>query len=268
MIIDKKALKILSEYNVLEPDDTPEDDFRYARDKGLMFDPLKQTHEEALSIAFNEFSKCTKKETTDLFLASLSAFRLDWRAGFSAYVYIRTCPKHAFEGHYNCTVCSSVKEEVVDFSFINQLRFSIGGFVGEGSLYQIAFMLKQHNYLQSVLPSTKDFDIFKSIIGILKNANENDSPRIIQKEIRNIKGFKSNEEQRRSLLETLGFCSILETEKHKGFLHQFINLGFAPYRPRSNWQYPVDWWTGKDGINQEALKFWFGDYEPLNYLFD
>jgi hypothetical protein len=33
----------------------------------------EQTYDEVVIIAFNEFNKCHKKETTDLFLASFSS---------------------------------------------------------------------------------------------------------------------------------------------------------------------------------------------------
>lgn len=30
-----------------------------------------------------------------------------------------------------------------------------------------------------------------------------------------------------TLLKTLGFCGILETEQHKGPFHEYVNLGLA-----------------------------------------
>ena len=41
----------------------------------------------------------------------------------------------------------------------------------------------------------------------------------------------------------------------------------ANHKHSSDWLYPVDWWKGRDGINQDALKFWFGEYEDLQSLF-
>jgi len=43
-------------------------------------------------------------------------------------------------------------------------------------------MLKQHNLLPNTEPLRKDFDIFKAIIDIIKNAESNDRPSIVQRE--------------------------------------------------------------------------------------
>ena len=268
--MDKRALKILSNYNLLEPSKTSDDDFQYAKSKGYMFEPLKQSHDEALEMAFSEFSKCTKKNVTDLFLASLSTHRLEWRAGLPAYAYMRACPKHQYQrdlSDFCCKLCATIKEQIVDFSYINKMIFGYGGFVTDPVLKDVAFMLKQHNKLEVIEPTAQDFKIFNSILQILKNAEADDSPSKIQKKLRTIKGFKSVEYQRRILLETLGYCSILETEKHKGLLHKqnFRNFGLGPHRPRSDWHYPVGWWKGKDGVNQAALEFWFGEYTEVDF---
>lgn len=268
MELNKKALKILLEYDLLNPDKTEKEDFEFAKDAGYMFDRITQTHDETIEFALQELNKCEKKNMTDLFLSSLSSGRLDWRIGLSAYNILRMFPKHFIESNgVNCIICSSKSYELVDFSFINSIRFNIGGIIS-GRIYHLAFILQQHNKLPHVKPTKKDFDIFQSIIEIVRNAESNDSPSKVQKKIGKVEGFKSNAEQRKALLETLGFCSILETEEHKGFLHQFINLGLAPRsRHSSDWLYPVDWWKGRDGINIDALKFWFGEYEELRSLF-
>ena len=53
-------------------------------------------------------------------------------------------------------------------------------------------------------------------------------------------------------------------DKYKGLLHQYTNLAIAPHKTHSSdWEYPIDFWTGKDGINKEAFKFWFGNYTEL-----
>ena len=71
-------------------------------------------------------------------------------------------------------------------------------------------------------------------------------------------------DQAQSLLETLGFCGILETEEHGGLLDGFVRLSTAPTKTHSSdWAYPVDFWTGKDGLNPKAMAFWFAEYQAL-----
>jgi hypothetical protein len=270
MELNKKALDILLKYNLLEPNKTSKEDYLYAKDAGYMFECAKQTHDEAMVYAFQELAKCKKKHMTNLFLSSLSTARMDWRAGLSAYTVVRILPKHQLVSNgINCRVCPTFNNRIVDYSAINKTRYEIGGLDNYGgNLYDWVFMLRQHNMLPDKEPIKKDYEIFKAIIEIVKNADSNDGPSKIQKKLIDIEGFKSNKWQRGSLLETLGFCSILETAEHKGLLHQYVNLGLAPsFRHSSFWAYPIDWWKGKDGINQEALSFWFGDYEELGCLF-
>lgn len=86
----------------------------------------------------------------------------------------------------------------------------------------------------------------------------------IVRRIKKIQLFDTNKIQTQCLLQTLGFCGILETDQHKGPFHKYVNLGLAPKKSHnSDWEYPVDFWTPADSINREAFRFWFGEYPEL-----
>lgn len=263
-----RALHILLDYDVLELKETSAEDFEYAKAAGYMFDNVIQTHDEAVDIAFKELENYDKKQITNLFLAGLSMHKLEWRIGLSVFAIMQSFPHHPFKSRGKgeadtCALCGSEKQSEVDHNFINQVRYTCGGIVGY-EVYDIAFLLSQHRKLLDVTPTSEDFRIFKEIMTLIVDAPINETPTSLQKKLKSIKGFKSNEEERRCLLETLGICSILETEKHKGFLSTFTDLGLSPHKSRSSdWLYPVDWWEGKDGINRDAFNFWFGEYEEL-----
>lgn len=73
--------------------------------------------------------------------------------------------------------------------------------------------------------------------------------------------LKSTKQQRRILIETLGYCDILVTEKYKGFTQNYVKIRKQESNDcLSDWEYPVRMWKGKNSINYEALSFWFGDY--------
>jgi hypothetical protein len=81
--------------------------------------------------------------------------------------------------------------------------------------------------------------------------------------IRKIPKVKLNEEQSRHHVDLLGFAGVLETSEHRGFIFKH-STHLTPRKTRSSdWGYPVDFWTGKDGINLDALKFWFSDYPQI-----
>lgn len=230
-----------------------------------MFEPKLQSHEDALTLVFQEASGATKRHVTNLFLASFSSNRLEWRAGLAAYAIMQTFPVHKFEpvnpqNDFTCGVCCSKPNDNVNRSFSNACRFVTGGIVTY-YVYELAFDLQQHNLLPDCEPTEEDFRIFSDILAILSEADEDATPAKVQKQLRLVKGFKSTEEQRRTLMTTLEYCSILDAEKHKGFLHVFSNMCKVPRKSRStDWHYPIDWWMGGDKINKKAFDFWFGSY--------
>jgi hypothetical protein len=74
-------------------------------------------------------------------------------------------------------------------------------------------------------------------------------------------------EKMQFILETLGVCGILHNEKHKAPFYAYTDLAVAPRSSRSSdWAYPVDFWSGKDGIDWDAFKHWFGAYAELRDL--
>ncbi len=268
--MDKKAYNILKKYDLLNPSSTDIKDFEYAKKHNMMFDLITQTHNECIEELFSELKKTSKTKITNSFLYSLSSNNLQYRAGLSIYAIMQTFPFHNYEGFKEnpdvCKFCASSNEELVDLSFFNQCRFFVGGLISK-DIYEFTFFLKQANLLDEVYPSPLDFEIFNKIVKVICGSEQKSTPNDLKKQIKTISNFSSNDEQRRSLIETLGYCSILESSKHKGFLTDYTILGLAPHkRHSSDWSYPVDWWIGSDGINKDAYKFWFGDYPSLSII--
>ena len=129
-------------------------------------------------------------------------------------------------------------------------------------LGDLAFSLERQEELAPVKPNSADFQICAEVFRILSEAEPDETvKKTLSRRIRKIPGFKSNVAQTKCLLETLGYCGILETERHGGLLDRFVRLSTAPRKTHSSdWEYPVDFWTGKDGLNKKALQFWFGRY--------
>ncbi|WP_347986283.1 hypothetical protein [Methylomonas sp. AM2-LC] len=264
--IDAKALNILKKYNLLKPDATSPEDFLLAQQKGLMFDKVNVFHDEAVNKCFDSFSNARKQHFTNLFLVSLSQNRLDYRSGLAAFAIMQSFPNHAFAGTNPdcCIICSYPPNREVSFSAINQFRFLCGGLYSAKPT-EIYFFLDQHNALTDIYPSAVDFEIFLEILQVIKSVDDTCTVTTLQKILNKLPSFRSTKEQIKYFLETLGYCGILETANHPGLLHQYVNLGLAPRKTHSSdWKYPVDFWTGKDGINLEALQFWFGAYKELN----
>jgi hypothetical protein len=127
------------------------------------------------------------------------------------------------------------------------------------------FYLQEQARLPKVRPIDSDFQIFSRILEVLSNVPpEGTVKKNVSQTLSKIPGFDSTPESRKALLETLGFCGILETQEHGGLIDKFVRLAVAPKkRHSSDWEYPVDFWTGRDGINKAAVAYWFQCYPEL-----
>lgn len=234
-------------------------------------------HDKNVYELFMQYELCQnrKKDIVACFLSSLSNSNLILRSVLPVYAIMETFPNHKFEliigQHLSeispCRICSEgygYGYTLDDYDFYRKSLENSGGISTSIGYYIVA--LSEYNKIKEVIkPKNEDIGIFSKILTIILNANEDDTlKKNIQKEIGRIKEFKSNSLQRQRLLETLGYCSILETKEHKGLLNTYTNVANAPRKTHSSdWKYPVDFWLGKDGINKEALKFWFGEYKEL-----
>jgi hypothetical protein len=287
--IDKRALKLLLKYDILAEEykrekaplsqqqidyvdeyGTSPENFEYMKEKGLAFDCIDLNHDEAVSACFEYFRILSKKSVTDSFLASLKSAPISYRSGLSAYAIMQSMPRHQYVENAAgfCEICSGKKYyHCLDITHLNYERHKYGSMIGFRTPYEIQFFLGQQMKLQSVKPTSEDFDVFNSILAELFNAGDKCKPIELRKILKAIPGFAATADQCTSLLETLGFCSILESGEHKGYLSKYTNPGLAPSKSRSSdWAYPVDFWTGHDGVNKDALNFWFGEYKEVNLV--
>ncbi|WP_299114605.1 hypothetical protein [uncultured Winogradskyella sp.] len=229
-------------------------------------------HNELVKMIFKEYSSLVKSKIIAQFLSSFNSQKIKFRSGLPVFAILQSFPKHEFilrdgqemDDTTPCAICSNYPKIDVDLELAEEFYQDLGGLVGF-QLEDFWYYLSATNKLEEVNPTKTDISIFSEIIFIINSANDEDTvKKNVQKQISKIKGFKSDAEQRKSLLETLGYCSILETSEHQGLLKKYINLAVAPSKTHSSdWYYPVDWWLGKDGINKDAFKFWFGNYSEL-----
>jgi hypothetical protein len=268
--MDKLALNILlkdyKHYQFELRTSTPEK-FEYAKSKGLMFDDIVMTHDQADAWMFESLYDITMEKAVNLFLASLSTRRLDWRSGLSAFAVSRVYPNHTFtpdsDFSYMCSICGDYcyEEKVVrNLNLINCYRLATGGMglIGKDP-FTLAFYLDQFARLEDVKPNKLDEDIFWEIISVIETTTSSEWADDLEKKLSKAKLIKSNTTERREILETLAHCGILETQDHQGYRKEYITTWIREQRKwNRDWGYPLRWWQGKDGINNEALYFWFG----------
>lgn len=247
------------------------EEFELAVEAGLLFRPNVRslTHDEVVESVCSALRSTPRRSYTDAFLAGLSSKSFVLRAGLSAYAAVHRLTPHAFAppdcGNY-CAICGVEKDKnVVQRNWLNRARFEVGGLLSP-TVPDAMFYLQEHARHPPSTPLAEDFRIFSDILRVLSTAAADETvKKTVARRIAKIPGHPSTAASRQVLLETLGYCGILETAQHGQMLDRFVRLAVAPRKTHSSdWQYPVDFWTGADGLNRDALSFWFGCYPELS----
>ena len=232
------------------------------------------THNKAIVQLLHEYQSADKRRYTDIFLSALNGTH--WNSGLYAYAAMQNFPKHDYTTENPgssedekritpCDICSSYLENIDDESDYHEYYFVDG--LNADSIYERLYIISYINRLEDDFAVTqKNFDTFSELMLCLKNAEPSAGIRDIFKLLKKrMKGIAEDKIQ--AILETLGICGILSAKKYKSPFHKYINLAVAPRSSRSSdWAYPVDFWRGSDGIDREALIYWFGSYQELQHI--
>lgn len=262
--MDNRARKILfdaywssSGWNRGEPRLSAED-FEYAKAQRAMFDPVKPTHDEAISRLRAVAERVSLRQVAHGFLASLSTRRLEWRSALGSYSVARWLPEHeATPGERQCRICGLYVGEH-DLSILNFERLKWGGVRHSDPVYAA---LDLELFLDDLppAPSAEDIGVLRDLVAAIVAAPEPVTSAALHKHFpATLKGNKSERDQ---LIAILGLCGILDTHDHPGFAERFV-----PYYQRTlpdrhfvDMAYPACWWKGLDGMNAVRLRQLFGD---------
>jgi hypothetical protein len=264
--VDRKALKILSDtywsskgWKPESEQVTPDEDFLHARRAGVMFDPVRLSHDEIIRRALRAVDEIDPADVADAFLSSLSTRRLELRSALGSYAVLRHLPAHEHhDRRKECPVCGECDRprEDVDLNVLNFERFKWGGVRHEQPSYA-GFDLER--FLEAERPDPKDSDraIFRDILRAVESAPpETTAPRL-QARLGGI--FPSNKAEREILINILGYSGILRTPGHPGFRDRFIPIRDRESPPHRfvDMGYPACWWRKRDGIDLDAVRDYF-----------
>ena len=266
MALDKRALSILNgmfwSASGWRPNPTvAEEDFAYARSKGLMFDPVALSHDEAVAAARRAVSATARETVTQAFLSSLGSRRLDLRSALGSYAVGRHLSAHPLvssPGSPSCSYCGAYAASDAP-NILNFERIKWGGVRHTHPRY-IALDLELFSAQESAAPSGNDIAIFASILeaarGMGQRARLNDLAKALSKLL------PSNDAERRTLIGILGYAGILIDPDRPDFRKQFVPASEREQTPyhRDDWPYPVQWWNGSHSVNEAALADWFPEF--------
>lgn len=188
-----------------------------------------------------------------------------------------------------CPICSSMYKgenyDNMDWYFVYGLPVN--------DVYSLLYVITETNNMKHEhLPCENDFATFRTIVEILRDTPQDMKIRDVHKAMKKQDFFKewvnkeklfrksstfkdtdlptpiaAMEEKLQFVLQTLGVCGILHTTKYLGVFYQYINPASVPQSSHnSDWEYPVDFWRGENGIDWNAFNYWFGGYKELESL--
>ena len=245
--MDKKAKGILfkrywtsSGWADRDTRNTDQENFEYAKAKGLMFDPLTISKPELSAKIQEVVSKSSMKKVIDAFLCSLTNKRLDWRSGLASYTNAQrllvddNVPNFYF-GH-------GTNE---DLNVLNFERIKWSGVRHNNGLYNwLDLSLLDKETIPN--PTKQDIDIFKSILNIIDKSEVGETPSKLRDRLKEV--FNVSKNERHALMEILGCADILKP------------LRYDRKEPgKHDWTFVLHW-RGEDKYDKQTVKKYFGEY--------
>jgi hypothetical protein len=238
----------------------PPADFEYAKQAGVMFDPIRVSHDVIVTRAIAAVRGVEREAVTDAFIVSLSSRRLDLRSGLGSFAVFQHFARHpASRDREPCSKCGvySSKLQEEDLNVLNFERFKWGGVRHDHPLYA-SLDLELFRKLPRVAPTAADVAVLKGVLKAIEATPAKTSSAALQKYL--AKAVKSSKAERDVLVGILGYCGILATAAHPGYISHFVPWSDRdlPARRFIDMAYPACWWRRADGINSNALAYWFG----------
>lgn len=236
------------------------EEFDLAKRAGYMFDPSNTTHEQANRGARDAVRRLNRLEVARAFVASLSTRRLEYRSALGSYALGRLLPPHSpavSEPSPYCRTCGCLaNEHTVDWNILNFERHKWGGVRHDLPEY-IGFDLRLFGELRELVPTETDWSMLQALLRVAGAQPPEARPGDLAKAMSGL--FPANEAERRVVMAILGYAGVLSPATRPSPFDVFVAAGErdTPPSAKNDWQYPVSWWRGRDGIRADAISFWF-----------
>ncbi|ANN62971.1 hypothetical protein SZ47_08320 [Brachyspira hyodysenteriae] len=262
--VDKKAKRILFNYFWKNGwiDDSKmhinEEDFLYAKEKGLMFDFSKEIikYDELIKNISNLIKEIDFNDTVKAFLCSLSSRAIHLRSFVSSYYLGQKIISYDFSKNENIENEFYKKYNIIvdDFKLEHQNVYNFEKYKWGGvrleQLSYIYFDLREFSKIDFEFnPTKEDINIFNAILEKIYSYNiKNDSANKMQKVLKDI--LKSSKYERIILLEILAYLDILEAKEERDYRDTELSEKLMN-------------WRGGDSYSKINAQNIFGNYLPI-----
>ncbi|MBM3997081.1 MAG: hypothetical protein FJ303_23460 [Planctomycetes bacterium] len=269
--MDKKSILLLTKYYFplayggLNPGDcTTPIDIIYLNSKGIFPDAAMSVgHSHAVARLRKAVAAADPRAVADAFIVGLQPDHCVHRAALRAYAVGRHFPAHSFKPHTRdnpnpaCTTCGMAAEIETAPAYMELLRHRDGACGFSDQPFYAAHALEMFAASDPPSPKREDYQRMNKLIRILRDAKPSATANEIADRIRPI--VQGNKYTRTYIIETLGYCGILETPDHRGFHDGWVRWidNVRPANRNNEMDLPAAWWRGKDGINLAALRHFF-----------
>jgi hypothetical protein len=266
-MIDKRAIKILFN-SFWDPKtgwkkSTPsQEDFNYAKDAGVMFDPINVNHDQITNMCVATVKETSKDDVVRAFLSSLSNRDLSIRSALGSYAVGMKLQSHGFTENSNssfCSICGLNKEPgEINLNILSFERHKFGGVRHLKPTY-IWFDLNCLNKEIENESLTNESSILINILNCLSSAKLKKLSDA-EKSLKSI--VKGNKNEREGIISILGYCGILNVPGFTPFFKDYTNFDERAHSSyaKSDWPFPADLWLPQYGLNSEAIDYWFNGY--------
>ncbi|WP_341302726.1 hypothetical protein MHB44_10530 [Lysinibacillus sp. FSL H8-0500] len=238
-----------------------EEDFQYAKSKGLMFDPLTITHDECIArLQQLHHEVLTKELAVTAFLHSLSTRKVHLRSALSSWALTYQLPSHTYHerpvqlvSHSGCGYCN--EQQIIayeayndeDLNVLNFERIKWGGIRLNWLLYCLLDLECLAKEQTAFTVCKEDSAILQQMIKAIESCQATDAARQLEKRWKDI--FKANQYERDVIMEIWGYAGLLVSKnpyrKERGRGTDFMSMAT---------------WRGQDGYSQEKMELYFGPY--------
>jgi len=245
--MDKKARDILFKtywtsagWTSAENCKTESADFEYAKEKGLMFDPLTISKSELVTRLQKIVQTVSLKKITDAFLSSLTNKRLDWRSGLGSYANAkRLLSDNNINDYFYGHGANN------DLNVLNFERIKWGGVRHNNGLYNWLDLTLLNND-NVTKPTEQDIQIMQSILNTILNSENEETPSKLRDRLKDV--LKSPKEERQVIMEILGSADIIKPSRYD-----------RKEPGKHDWTFVLHW-RGEDKYDKDKVNKYFGKY--------
>jgi hypothetical protein len=242
--------------------ETPAADLEYATSLGVMFPPRRESHDEALKSVDRLRARLSPRLVGDAFAWSLSGKNgPGLRSALGSYAVALHMPIHTYDprhGDRRCYICGGYdSSEPTDLNILSFERHKWGG-VRHADPSYISFDLERFMTEAGSIPKPPDQETLRALLNCCDTMPSGSKLADLVSAIRPI--VSGNRDQRRNVIGILGLAGVLRIPGRSSFFHSFTFAAEREETPwyKDDWPYPTRWWRGGEGLDAEAVAFWFG----------